>query len=63
MPNSAINPPPREISSQQSLPDRQSIAAIADCYCATVHYIVHCNSFILRNMFWQNFGCLLGTKL
>jgi len=32
------------------------------CYDITVHDIVHCNNFILRNMFWQKFESLLDMS-
>jgi len=35
---------------------RQFIAAIANSYNITIYDIVHCNNFMLRNMFWQKFG-------
>lgn len=39
---------------------RQSVAAVADSYNITIYDIVHCNNFMLRNMFWLKFGCSLG---
>ena len=42
---------------------RQSITAIADKYNITIYDIVHCNNFMLGNMFWQKFGCLVGFIL
>jgi len=38
---------------------RQLIPAIANSYNITIYDIVHCNNFMLRNMFWQKFGRLL----
>jgi len=40
---------------------RKAIGAIAACYDITMH-IVHCNNFILRNMFWQKFESLLDMS-
>jgi len=41
---------------------RQFIAAIANSYNITIYDIVHCNNFMLRNMFRQKFGRLLGLS-
>jgi len=39
---------------------RQLIASVANGYDITIYDIVHCNNFVLRDIFWQKFGCLLG---
>ena len=41
---------------------RKSIGATAACYDITMHDIVHCNNFILRNMFWLKFESLLDMS-
>jgi len=41
---------------------RQFIAAIANSYSITIYNIVHCNTFMLRNMFWQKFGRFPGPS-
>jgi len=41
---------------------RQFVAAIANSYKITIYDIVHCNNSMLKNMFWQKFGHLLGLS-
>jgi len=41
---------------------RQLIAAIANSYNTTIYDFVHCNNLMLRNMFRQKFGRLLGLS-
>jgi len=41
---------------------RQLIAAIANSYNTAIYDFVHCNYLMLRNMFRQKFGRLLGLS-